>query len=357
MIDPKDYLLFMFSMKGIGKRVDLNHIKEKISRDLGKYSENEVKSFLNSLIKKGFLEEVKGEYGVTPKGKEFFSKRFEKIGKSLEKINKAWFIVYKAKQYYPIVANTVLEFCKDRYCGFYCLFTERRFFRRDFRGKKIVLKNLKDLMFFVNIHYIDVIPCVHRIGKAKPDWLVMDIDAGPKVSWEKTKEITEIIYKIFQKFELNPCLKFSGSRGFQIWSLIKDFPLPPDYIPLKLRGETKRKKNYFSLFADFIRVIQKEVNREVPGLTTCEVSLKEERKDKILLDPSIMKPMGLTRVPYGIHSKTGLVSLPLSLKELKKFEPLNAIPEKVIERYRKRGNEFLLKPASPKKIIEILLKS
>jgi DNA primase len=353
MIKPEDYLLLMFSMKGIGKRVDLRHVKEKISRDLKKFSNEETKKILDNLVAQNFLEEVNGLYGITKKGKEFFAERIKEIENELRKVNQPWVIVYKAKQYYPFVADTVLEFCKNRFVGFYCLFTEKRFFRRDFRGKKIVLNSVKDLMFFINIHYIDVIPCVHRIGVNRPDWLIVDIDPGPKVDFEQTKEVARVTYKIFEKLELNPAIKFSGSRGFQVWSLIKDFEMPEEYQPLVLRGERKREKNYFSLFSDFVRIIQREVDKEIPKITTSETSRKEEREDKILLDSASMKPMGLVRAPYSVHSKSGLISMPISIKELKNFEPEDATTEKVIERYKKKGNEFLLKPSSPEKLFNL----
>lgn len=352
-IKPEDYLLLMFSMKGVGKRVNIKHIREKLSRDVEKVSEEEAKKIVEKLIKQEFLEEVNGKYGITERGKECFSKRIEEVEKELKKINEPWVIVYKAKQYYPTVADTILEFCKDRYVGFYCLFTEQRFFRRDFKGKKITLKTPKDLLFFINIHYIDVIPCVHRVGINRPDWLVIDVDAGPKVSWRQTKDVTEATYKICEKLSLNPALKFSGSRGFQIWSSIKKFPLPKGYQPLTLRGNRERERNYFSLFADFVRLIQKEVDEEIPNITTSDVGLKKSRVDKVLLDPSSMKPMGLTRSPYGVHSKTGLTSLPLSVKDLGKFEPEDATTEKTIERYNKKGNEFILKASNPSKLIEL----
>jgi DNA primase len=353
MVSAEDYLLLMFSMKGMGKRVDLKHVQEKLSRDLKKVSQEEIKNILDSMIKKGFLEEVKGLYGITKRGKEFFSQRLKEVEEELRKVNNAWVIVYKAKQYYPVVANTVFEFCKDRYVGYYCLFTEKRFFRRDFRGKKIVLKSVKDLLFFINIHCIDVIPCVHRIGMNRPDWLVVDIDPGEKVSFGQTKEVAEVTYKIFEKLNLNPAIKFSGSRGFQIWSLIKDFEMPEEYQPLVLKGKSKREKNYFTLFSDFVRVIQKEVDKEIPKLTTSEALGKEERMDKILLDSASMKPMGLVRAPYAVHSKSGLVSMPISIKELKNFVPEYATTERVIERYEKKGNEFLLKPSSPEKLLSL----
>jgi DNA primase len=352
MVDLEDYLLLMFSMKGVGKRVDFNHIKEKVSRDLKKFSDEEINKILSGLIKKGFLEEVKGLYGVTEEGKKYFAERIKEVEAELRKINEPWVIVYKAKMYYPFVADTVLEFCKDRYIGFYCHFTEKRFFRRDFRGKKIVLKSVKDLLFFINIHYIDVIPCVHRIGIQRPDWLVVDIDPGPKVDFEKTKEVALATYKIFEELDLNPAMKFSGSRGFQVWSLIKDFEIPEKYQPLVLRGQSKRERNYFSLFADFVRLIQKEVDREIPGITTSETLGKEKREDKILLDSASMKPLGLVRSPYSVHSKTGLISFPLEPKELKKFEPSDANMEKVLERFKKRGNEFILKESDPKKLLD-----
>jgi len=154
---------------------------------------------------------------------------------------------------------------------------------------------------------------------------------------------------------LNPCIKFSGSRGFQIWSLIQDFEFPEEYEPLPLKGGSKRKKNYFTLFSDFVRVIQREVDSRVPGKTTSDLGPKEKRKDKILLDPSSMKPMGLVRAPYGLHSKTGLISLPISIKELDEFEPENASVEKALERYKKKGNEFVLKSANPSKLLSLLL--
>lgn len=353
-VKPEDYLLLMFSMKGVGKRVDFNHVKEKVSRDLKKFSDEEIRKILENLIKEGFLEEVKGLYGVTEKGKEFFGKRIKEVEQDLRKINEPWVIVYKAKQYYPFVVDTIFEFCKNRYIGFYCLFTQKRFFRRDFKGKKIVLNSPKDLLFFINIHYIDVIPCVHRIGVQRPDWLVVDIDPGPKVSWEKTKEVTEITYKIFEKLKLNPAIKFSGSRGFQVWSFIKKFEIPENYQPLALRGGSKRERNYFTLFSDFVRLIQKEVDKEIPRITTAETLGKEEREDKILLDSASMKPLGLVRAPYSVHSKTGLVSLPLLIKEIKDFEPKDASTEKVLERYKKKRNEFLLKESDPSKLLDLL---
>jgi hypothetical protein len=90
----------------------------------------------------------------------------------------------------------------------------------------------------------------------------------------------------------------------------------------------------------------------LPGLTTAETAKKEERVDKVLFDASIIKPMGDVRAPYSIHYKTGLVSMPLELKELGGFKPEQADPELVVKRYEKRGNEFKLEPCNGAELFE-----
>jgi DNA primase len=349
----REYLRLMFSMKGLTKTVEFEHLRDKINRDVKKTPDAEIKKIIDGLVKERFLEGRDDHWTGTPEGREAFAEDFPKLEGGLRKINDPWVIVYRAKQYYPFVQDTVFDFCKDRMVGFYVLFTEKRFFRRDFKGKKIVLHSPKEIMFFADMHYIDIIPCVHRLKQYYPDWLVVDLDAGDKVTFEQTKQCAEATYKVFDELGLNPALKFSGSRGFQIWSWIKGFRLPEDYAPITLRSQTKRERNHFSLFADWVRLIQKEVDKEMPDMTTSDVSAKETRQEKILLDPSSMKPFGLVRSPYAVHSKTGLVSMPVPIKELDKFEHSMAATENVIERYKKKGNEFLLKPSDHKRLMDL----
>jgi DNA primase len=98
--------------------------------------------------------------------------------------------------------------------------------------------------------------------------------------------------------------------------------------------------------------VEAEVAKQLPGRTTSETAHKEARKDKVLLDASIIKPMGDVRAPYSMHFKTGLISMPLSIKELDGFEPSVADPELVVKRYQKRGNEFALEPADGSDLFE-----
>lgn len=349
-----DYIMLMLSMKSEGKRVDFKHVAEKAERDLG-VKDKEVEEALNELISSGFVDRADDLFSASKEGRETFQERMrdETMEEELKKINEPWVIVYVAKSYYPHVASTIAEFCMGRHVGFYTLFTEKRFFRRDFRGKKITISSPEELLSYVDMHYIDVIPCVHRIGVKRPDWLVADIDAGPEVRWEDVKAVTEEVYSVFSDFGLNPALKFSGSRGFQIWSLLVDLPIPEDYRPIELTST--RERSSFSLASDLMRMIQRRVDDEIPGKTVSDVSHKKERGDKVLIDPSSMKPMGLVRAPYSIHSKTGLVSMPLPLEELDRFKREMAEPRRVLKRYGERGNEFKLVPSDPGRAVGELL--
>jgi hypothetical protein len=62
--------------------------------------------------------------------------------------------------------------------------------------------------------------------------------------------------------------------------------------------------------------------------------------------------MGDVRAPYSMHFKTGLISMPLEVKELDDFQPEQADPELVVKRYEKRGNEFKLDPTDGAKLFE-----
>jgi len=343
-MELEKYLLLMFSIKREGKLVDFNHIKEKAERDL-KAKEGEISKALDSLISRGLISKKGNLFTASRDGREFFASKFREWREDLIKINKTWTTVYEALHYYDKVADTVLKYCKDRHVGFYCTFTEQHFFKRQHKGKYITLDNKEDLLRYVQMFCIDVIPCVHRIRNDRPDWLIIDLDAGPKVGFDQVKEVAKVSCEVMEKLKMKPAVKFSGSRGMQIWSFPKPFEMPADWKPIPMLTE-KRKRNFFSLFADLVRLVQYKVNEEIPGLTTSIVSKKEERADKILMDWSCLKPNGLVRAPYGIHHKTGLVSLPLPKDEIDDFSIEEAKPENAIKRYEERGDEFELKESS-----------
>lgn len=330
------------AIKRRGKFVDVPHIQEKLSRDTGeKFEERKARELLDELIKKGLLEERDGEYAITDAGHKYFDKRWREIGAQL---NQDYLKVYRAKQYYPHVIDAMLEFCRDRWVSVFRLFTGRAWLQRKLGPRYITIKSPKDVQRWLDVHGIDFIPYIHRVESNRPDWLVIDFDAGEKVPVERTKQAVEAAHEVLSGYGIDPAIKFSGSRGFQIWAQFKPHDLSKDYKPKQLRTE-RRERNFFSFYADIVRFTESRVAERLPGLTTAETAKKEARVDKVLFDASIIKPMGDVRAPYSMHFKTGLISMPLELKELKHFKFEQADPELVAKRYEKRGNEFRLKPA------------
>lgn len=351
----EDHLLLMFCMKPEGKFVDFNHCFEKVSRDYGRIGKAKMQAMLKSLVERNLVRARKNKtvlYARTQKALSYFKQRLRKIDEGA--LNFTYLLVYKARDYYPNVADTILKFCKDRHVGFYVVFTGKRFFRRNFKGRPIQLSSLKDLMFYVDMHYIDIIPCVHRIGKDRPDWLVVDLDAGDLVSFAAVKKVADATYRVMAKLKLKPVIKFSGSKGFQLWAKPSIAELPRWYEPLSLPGGTQRERNFFTLYCDMIRAIQWLVDKKIPEATIGIPLRREQRRDKVLLDFASMKQAGLVRVPFGIHSKTGLVSVPIAAGEIKKFKKEHAEPGCVIKQYKRRKRLFALKEASPEKLFDAL---
>lgn len=335
-----------------GKLVDVDHVREKVNRDSGrKLSEGEVKDLLDSLKDRELIDEREGEYAIAKKGREWFEERWREVE---EDLNWSYLLTYRAKRYYPHVVDALLGFCEGRRVSVFRIYTDRSWLQRKLGKKYITLESEADVRKWLNLHGIDFIPYLCRKGEDRPEWFVVDLDAGEKVSFEKTKKITEVTFEILKNFGIEPAIKFSGSRGFQIWTKFKSHDLPSDYEPFELKTK-KRKRNFFSFYSDLVRYLEGEVGREVPELTTSKVADKEARKDKVLLDPSLYKPFGDVRAPYSIHYKTGLVSMPLSIDVIGDFERGDASPERVAERYEEKGNEFELEEADGSEFFQVAM--
>lgn len=344
--------MMTLAIKRRGKFVDLPHVQEKLTRDAGrKFDEKEVKELLGALVKRGLIETKAEEFVITDAGREYFEKRWRQVRGEL---NRDYLKVYRAKRYYPHVVEALLEFCRDRWVSVFRLFTERAWLQRKLGPRYITIKSARDVEKWLDVHGIDFIPYIHSVGSDRPDWLVIDFDAGKEVEFRRAKDVVREAHAVLSNYGIEPTIKFSGSRGFQIWAQFKSHELPREYQPKQLRTE-RRERNFFSFYADIVRFVESKVAERLPGLTTTETAKKEERVDKVLLDASIIKPMGDVRAPYSMHYKTGLVSMPLELKELKDFGPDQADPELVAKRYEKRGNEFELKPCDGQEIFRAVV--
>ncbi|KXB02737.1 hypothetical protein AKJ43_00730 [candidate division MSBL1 archaeon SCGC-AAA261D19] len=336
----EDHVMVTLAMKREGKRVNAQHIREKLVRDAEmEFSKKDVKNLLDSLKDRRLINERKGKYAITDRGRRWFKGRWREVEDDL---NPSYLKTYRAKHYYPNVVDTLLKFCRGRKVSVFRVFTGRSWMQRKYKEKYITLKDEDDVERWVNLHGLDFLPYTHRSGDNRPEWLVIDFDRGEEVSLGNLKEVVKTTVGILNDFGIKPPIKFNGLEGFQTWTKFGPHGLPRDYDPLEL-GSDGRKRNFFSFYADLIRYLEARLGEELPGLTTSEVAHKKSRADRILLNPSIYKRFGVVRAPYSMHYESGLVSMPLHINELDDFEPKEADPDRVVERYREKGNEFKLK--------------
>lgn len=149
-------------------------------------------------------------------------------------------------------------------------------------------------------------------------------------------------------------VKFSGSRGFQIWTYLDNDILRGEEdifkiyremaTALRVRFEERLQRDANGIQKKFPNIVEKG-----RPITTSEVAHKLERGSQILIDWSVLKPMGDVRAPFSMHHKTGLVSLPLPLTELLDFDPADAEPlsaSQHVDKYRGVSNVKINDPSA-----------
>ena len=357
-------VLLLLAIKPPGKKVELDHIIEKISRDT-KASKNEIMSVLKELISEGLAKRLEDKYIITEEGrKEAWKLRYD------ENLNLSYRLVLLARYYYPKVVNAILPFLRDRPVSVVKIFSDeldpihkvKPIFSRyaKMKPKKYHFINTeRDLMRYVDMHAIDFIPYVHKAGQDYPDWLIIDIDAGDAIKdagelgFNFIKRVTQEIYLTMKEdLDLIPYIKFSGSRGFQIWvSLEKPIGKFDDYrkavIEIRDLVEDRLKNRMNELKDEFGELVRFPI-------TTATVAKREERKYQILLDWSSLKKEGDVRAPFSMHYKTGLVSVPVAFDELMSFTPEKAKVEVVAKRVNDLIKYFEMKKSPTIKLEKII---
>lgn len=351
MEEAINHALLLLSIKKKGQWIPLSHIWEKVSRDLGflgiRMGEEEFNSILLKLRDEGLVEERGGNYRILRKGYDLITERIPR----LSGMNRSYLAVYHAKRYYPKISKLILPFLEGRAVSVVKIFSDKKdpinrispsFVRYSSpkQKKPNLISTEKELIKYVDMHAIDFIPYVHRLGSDKPDWLVIDVDAGGRYETEEgfflLKEVVKAILSVLDEHDVKGCPKFSGSRGIQVWASI-DYELPPSY------------RDAFALFRDMIVYVQKKTEEKLKesrelykrftkitkgkDVTTSKVAKKEEREDQFLIDWSSMKPSGDVRAPYSIHYKTGMVSCPIT--DLDSFELSHAQIDSVLRNPKK----------------------
>jgi len=373
----KERIALLLSIKEKGKLVEFDHIYEKVSRDVKflekrDVSKDEIISNLKSLEEEGLIKNVNGKYAPEDKIHDYISNLISQKEKVL---NRSYILVWKAKHYYPIVSNLILPYLKDRPTSVVKVFSGKnnpieeidpifvRYAKYKPKPLHIVINSSDKLMEYVHDHCIDFIPYVHKLNANEPDLFVLDLDAGKKIIEKESgftflKYITKELYDMLIEFEINPMIKFSGSRGFQIWAKFDNskFKSKEDLFAQYRRLAVKIQNLLEKRLQEKRKIIEEEFPefKELKQFTTSQVAHKEEREDKVLVDWSSMKPQGDVRAPFSMHYKTGLISVPLFKEEIDEFSVLEAEPMNLIKKIKegKRFPELAL--SDPTKILKIL---
>lgn len=361
-----DRILLLLAIKEKGKHIDFDHMLEKVSRDeKRKIEPSEMLSELNSLVGKGLISVHEDGYSITNEGFKEVLKRLPIVG---DKLNLSYRMVLLAKQYYPEIADYILPFLMNRPVSVVKIFSDEedpigkvkplfvRYARYKPKPQFISINSFQDLMKYVDDHAIDYIPYVHGFDMKAPDWLVIDLDAGEGLKHEEegflaVKFVANEVCDFLVENDVIPSVKFSGSRGMQIWTSLDNSKMP---------GLDK-----FATYRLLIQRIQSKVEERIRnskppkeleplverGLTTSSVAKKEERAMKVLIDWSSMKPYGDVRAPFSLHYKTGLVSCPIKLDRIMEFRINEADPSFVMKNVVDLSKHFELKKHDPSKLL------
>jgi len=362
----RDRILLLLSIKEEGKRIDLNHILEKVSRDERReFDELELKKELDLLTEDGLIAHSQGGYSITKKGLDEIKERLPMIEDSL---NLSYRLMLVAREYYAKIADQIMPFLKDRPVSVVKIFSDDndpihkvkplfvRYARYKPRPIFISICSKEVLMRYVDDHAIDYIPYVHGFDMKEPDWLVLDLDAGEELKSREEgflaiKFVAKEIYEFLQENGVAPAVKFSGSRGIQVWASLDNTRVPG--------------ADLFATYRTIIQNIQRNIEArfstaQLPGelkglvergLTTSSVAKKEERSMKVLIDWSSMKPYGDVRAPFSLHYKTGLISCPIDPGRLMSFHPDEARPDRVSKEADRLAKHFEISKSDPTRLL------
>ena len=375
MATVSDRILLLLSIKEEEKRIGIDHIFEKVHRDVlfvekRETGKDEVERALKDLISKGLVESFDDGYSLSEEGEKIMEKI---ILEKERELNRSYTMVWLAKRYYPHVARFMIPFLKDRAVSAVKIFSGKRdpmkevdaiFVRYSkYKPKPIFLTidSESKLMSLVFDHCIDFIPYVHKLNSDEPDFFILDLDAGSDImksqkAFDFIKYIAFELSNLLIELEVEPIAKFSGSRGFQIWASFDNSELRDKgdlfktYREMAIAIQNKLEERLQNKIDEMVSIFP-DIVHHGKQITTSIVAHKEERASQILVDWSSLKPMGDVRAPFSIHYKTGLASLPIPLNEINDFDVKEAHPLRIIKNLGRYEKAAKMKKCSPPKFI------
>jgi len=163
---------------------------------------------------------------------------------------------------------------------------------------------------------------------------IIDIDSKAKI--EHAKITTLIVHGFLKEYGVESTVKFSGSRGFHISIAENAFPSSIDFKKIAVRYPEVPQA-----LANFIReriadqILDELVTFEggVSALINTVETISELSAYQFVDLEKNWGSRHLFRMPFSLHPKKWLVSVPLSLDELKNFNVRDGHGLKIIQRY------------------------
>jgi DNA primase catalytic subunit len=198
----------------------------------------------------------------------------------------------------------------------------------------------------------------HDLGELRIGWdLVLDIDCYSKIA-------ADLVIKALKFYEIKSIsCKFSGNKGFHIGVPFEAFPervynkSTKDLFP----EGTRRIAAYIS------EIIKKELAKRILEKDDINKVIKKTGKSfnelvkkgkfdpySILnLDLLLISSRHLYRMPYSLHEKSHLVSVPINPEDILKFEKEDADPKKVkVSKFRFLDKGNVTKGEAKKLIVQ-----
>ncbi len=131
----------------------------------------------------------------------------------------------------------------------------------------------------------------------EPSYALVDIDPGPKTTWDETLVMAGLFRVAMQQLNLVACPKVTGQRGIQIW-----IPVRPGYT--------------FAETSAFVEALSRTVGRVVPELVSWSWR-KDDRRGLARLDYTQNAINKTLVAPYSMRPAAGgPVSMPITWDEL-----------------------------------------
>jgi len=187
-------------------------------------------------------------------------------------------------------------------------------------------------------------PMQLRAGMTKKDYdelrlswdLIIDVDVK---DFEIAKLATKVIVEFLKSYQVkNMLVKFTGGDSFHIVIPSQSFPQTFNKIPISLQYEELSRK-----IIEFIKISTEEELRKllIEFFNPKELAERANKQLSEIVENNVIKPYKIVnldvfgvrhlfRMPYSLHEKTLLVSLPIDPKDILNFKKSEAHPENVV---------------------------